>query len=409
MSKNFKTFFASCPKGLEEVLQKEILSLGAQEALLGEGGVTFFGFPDKALDVIFGSRIASRIYMELFNFQIKGERDLYDAAQAPTWSNILDLDQTFMITTLLDIKASFYFKNSLALSQILKDSIVDKYREESGGERPSVDTKKPDVSFLMRIEDDRKNRSWKARILLDLCGDPLSNRGYRMNTHSAPLRENLAAGIVMLTDFNPKKDIFIDSMCGSGTLLIEAALIKANILPSYLKVRRLIERKHRSWDFLAHKWFDEDPILQRKFEEKVNRIYSNTLEQINTLDHHQFYGFDRDRRALEAASENMRAALILGKVVELKQQDATKLTPPAEAPGIVICNPPYGERIGDRTELLDLYYNYGENLKKNWKGFRAFVVTGDQDLRKQISLQTSLRYPLYNGALECRLLRYNLY
>jgi 23S rRNA G2445 N2-methylase RlmL len=198
-------------------------------------------------------------------------------------------------------------------------------------------------------------------------------------------------------------------MCGSGTLLIEAALIKAEIVPSYLKVRRLIERKHRSWDFLAHKWFDEDPILQKKFEDKVNRIYSQTLEQINTLDYHQFYGFDRDWRALEACQENLKAALILGKVVELKQQDATTLMPPCEGPGIVVCNPPYGERIGDKNELEDLYYNYGENLKKNWKGFRAFIVSGDQELRKQISLQTSKRIPLFNGALDCRLLRYNLY
>lgn len=409
MSKNFKSFFASCPKGLEELLQKEVLAQGIEEAYIGEGGVTFYSFPDKALDVIFNSRIASRVFMELYTFQIKGERDLFDAAFGPTWSNVLDLEQTFKITTLLDSKASFYFKNSLTISQILKDAMVDKYREESGGERPSVDTKNPDVSFLLRIEDDRKNRSWKARVLLDLCGDPLSNRGYRVNTHSAPLRENLAAGIVMLTEFNPKKDIFIDTMCGSGTILIEAALIKGEIPPSYLKIRRLIERKYKSWDFLGHKWFAEDPILQKKFEDKVNRLYSSILQSINTLDHHQFYGYDKDRRALEAAKENMKEALILGNVITLSQQDACVLTPPAEAPGIVICNPPYGERIGDKEELEDLYYNYGENLKKNWKGFRAFILTGDQELRKQISLQTSRRFELFNGALDCRLLRYELY
>ncbi len=409
MSKNLKSFFASCPKGLEELLKKEIDSLGIEGAELAEGGVSFKSFPDKALDVIFESRIASRLFMELFNYQIKGERDLYDVALRPSWKNVMDLNQTFKITTLLDIKASYYFKNSLALSQILKDALVDKYREESGGERPSVDTKNPDVSFLLRIEDDRKNRSWKARILLDLCGDPLSNRGYRVNTHSAPLRENLAAGIVMLTEFNPKKDIFVDSMCGSGTLLIEAALIKGGIPPSYLKIRRLIERKYKSWDFLGHKWFEEDSILQKKFEDKVNKLYTKILNSINSIDEHQFYGFDLDRRALEAAKENMREALILGKVITLAQQDATALLPPAEAPGIVICNPPYGERIGDKEALADLYYNYGENLKKNWKGFRAFVFTGEPELRKQIALQTARRFELFNGSLDCRLLRYELY
>lgn len=401
-------FFASCPREVESLLEKEIRNLGITRLEIEKGGIAFRAETEEALDVLLHSRIASRVFKEIQVYTIASEKDLYARAKEKWWDKIFSVHQTFKINTLFDRETKDHFNNSLIFSQILKDAIVDNFREKFG-ERPSVDTTRPDITFLLRVEKKPGSDLFNARILVDMCGEPLSNRGYREESLKAPLRENLAAAIIMSTDFDPGKDIFTDTMCGTGTFLIEGILIKANVAPTYLKIRRYIERKEPIFDFLKHPWFLADRKSQRLFDEKAQVIYNHSLSALNELQTRQFFGFDITERALETTRIHLHNAMIDQQIVTLNKRDATKITPMDEPPGIVICNPPYGERMGEEEELKNLYRDYGENLKHNFKGFRAYVFTSNPLLRKCISLGTSSRHTFYNGSLECRLLKYELY
>jgi 23S rRNA G2445 N2-methylase RlmL len=241
-----------------------------------------------------------------------------------------------------------------------------------------------------------------------MCGVPLSHRGYREASFKAPLRENLAAAIILSTDFDPSKDIFTDCMCGSGTLLIEGILMKAKIAPTYLRVRSYIERTVPVFDFLKHPWFLADKKSVRLFHEMAQAVYNHSIGALNELQTRQFFGFDISERALEATRHHLDNALIDPQIVTLNKRDATKITPMDPPPGIIICNPPYGERMGEEDQLMTLYRNLGENFKQNFKGYRAYVFTSNPLLRKSISLQTSKRHTFFNGNIECRLLKYEL-
>lgn len=402
------TFFASCPREVEHLLEKEIRDLGITRIEVEKGGVAFKAETEEALDVLLNSRVASRVFKELQVYTISTEKDLYALAKEKWWDKIFNVQQTFKINTLFDRDAKEAFNNSMIFSQLLKDAIADNFREKYG-ERPSVDTGRPDITFLLRVERKPGTPQFNARILVDMCGDPISNRGYREESLKAPLRENLAAAIIMSTDFDPEKDIFTDSMCGTGTLLIEAILIRAKVAPTYLKIRQYIEKRVPVFDFIKHPWFLADRKAQRLFDERAQVIYNHSLAALNELQTRQFFGFDIHERAMETTRIHLHNAMIDQQIVTLNKRDATKITPMDDPPGIIICNPPYGERMGDEDELKGLYKSYGENLKHNFKGFRAYVFTSNPLLRKEISLGTSERKTFFNGSLECRLLKYELY
>lgn len=403
------TYFASCPREVEYLLEKEIRSFGISRIEVEKGGVAFKCETEEALDVLLNSRVASRVFKELQVYTISSEKDLYARAREKWWDKIFSVHQTFKINTLFDRETKENFSNSIIFSQLLKDAIADQFREKFG-ERPSVDTKRPDITFLLRVEKKSgSNNLYNARILVDMCGEPLSNRGYREDSLKAPLRENLAASIIMTTDFDPSADIFTDTMCGSGTFLIEGILIRAKVAPTYLKIRKYIEKKIPVFDFIKHPWFMADKKAQRVFDEKALAIYNHSLSALNELQTRQFFGFDISERALETTRIHLHNALIDQQIVTLNKRDATKITPMDEPPGIVICNPPYGERMGEEESLKKIYKDYGENLKHNFKGFRAYVFTSNPLLRKEISLGTSSRHTFFNGSLECRLLKYELY
>jgi 23S rRNA G2445 N2-methylase RlmL len=264
-----------------------------------------------------------------------------------------------------------------------------------------VDIKNPDLNFLMRISRARSKDLFQVDILLDLCGESLSNRHYRSGGHSAPLRENLACALVKFSDFNPQSDIFIDSMCGSGTILIEAALIKGNISPCYFRTLN-----KNPFSFLSHNWYKKSNLINY-YTEKLNAMWEISENGLRDLPINQLFGFDNDNRTLSITLKNLENCR-LSKVIKIEKGDATKITPPGNPPGIIICNPPYGERMGDEVEVENLMYEYGENLKKNFKGFRAYILTVAQ-MRKQISLSSSQRIPLKNGNIECQLVKYDLY
>ena len=402
------TFFASCPREVEHLLEKEIRDLGITRIEVEKGGVAFKAEIEQALDVLLQSRVASRVFKELQVYTIASEKDLYARAKEKWWDKVFTVNQTFKINTLFDRETKENFSNSIIFSQLLKDAIADNFREKFG-ERPSVDTGRPDITFLLRVERKQGTDLYNARILVDMCGEPISNRGYREESLKAPLRENLAAAIILTTDFDPEKDIFTDSMCGTGTLLIEAILMKAKVAPTYLKIRQFIEKKVPVFDFIKHPWFTVDRKAVRIFEEKAMAIYNHSLAALNELQSRQFFGFDITERAMETTRIHLHNAMIDQQIVTLNKRDATKITPMDDPPGIVICNPPYGERMGEEEELKALYKDYGENLKHNFKGFRAYVFTSNPMLRKEISLGTKSRHTFYNGSLECRLLKYELY
>lgn len=401
-------FFASCPREVEPLLEKEIRDLGITRLEIEKGGIAFKCETEQAIDVLLNSRVASRVFKEIQVYTISNEKELYTKAKEKWWDKIFSVNQTFKINTLFDSETRLQFNNSIIFSQLLKDAIADNFREKFG-ERPSVDTKRPDVTILLRVEKKLGTNLFNARILVDMCGEPLSNRGYREDSLKAPLRENLAAAIIMTTDFDPDKDIFTDTMCGTGTFLIEGILIKAKVAPTYIKIRQYIEKKLPVFDFIKHPWFIVDRKSFRLFEEKAQAIYNHSLAALNELQARQFFGFDLTERALETTRVHLFNAMIDQQIVTLNKRDATKITPMDEPPGIVICNPPYGERMGDEESLINLYRDYGENLKHNFKGFRAYVFTSNPNLRKAISLGTSKRHTFYNGSLECRLLKYELY
>ena len=401
------TFFASCPREVEHLLEEEVRGLGVTRVSVEKGGVSFLCETEQALKVLLHSRVASRVFKEIQIYTIASEKDLYTKAKDKWWEKIFDLKQTFKINTLFDKETKEHFNNSLIFSQILKDAIVDNFREKFGS-RPSVDTENPDITFLLRVEKKSNSNLYTARILVDMCGIPLSHRGYREDPLKAPLRENLAAAIIKTTDFDPEVDIFTDCMCGSGTLLIEAILIKAKIAPTYLRMRAYIERQVPVFDFLKHPWFLADKKAVRLFDILAQDVYNHSIKALNELQTRQFFGFDISERALETTRHHLNNALIDPQIVTLNKRDATKITPMDPPPGIVICNPPYGERMGEEDQLMKLYKDLGENFKHNFKGYRAYVFTSNPLLRKCISLQTSKRHSFYNGSIECRLLKYEL-
>lgn len=405
---NEQRFFASCPMHMEEQLLQEITNLGIAETELARGGVEFTTTPFRALKVVLYSRLASRVFKEITNLNFMDEKEIYPSARQFFWEKVMRVDNTFKISTLLDSKASFSFKNSNYLSLVLKDAIVDHFKDLNGN-RPNVDLTNPQISFLMRIEGrGRKDLPWKGIVYIDLCGNALSNRGYRQSGHEAPLRENVAASLILHSGWNPSEQTFTDPMCGSGTLLIEAALIAGNIPPTYLRVLETVENRRTVFPFQRQTWYQRDVKLKEMFEKELLKIHGQLEEQFNNISEHLLFGSDIDMKVIHVAKKNIRAAR-LEHHITLMQADATKVRPFSDQTGVVMCNAPYGERMGTEEELGELYYQFGENLKANFKGFSAFLLTSSTDLRKKISLHPNAKIPVMNGNLECRLLRFNLY
>jgi 23S rRNA G2445 N2-methylase RlmL len=393
-----KDFFASCPRGMEEMLLEEAKPF-VQEVELGKGGILFKADWRSVFVFIITTRLASRVFLKLHEFKFKNEKDVPAHVESFDWQDFIDSRDTLKIQTILDRDGKKIYKNSVYMSQLVKDGIVDKIKAKRGT-RPSVELDNPTHSFNFRVEGDYQ--CFRGIISVDLCGEALSNRGYRPPGHKAPLRENLAAAILMASDWNPKEDVLVDGMCGSGTFLAEAALMLADVTPAYLRLK-----KTDSFSFEKHPWFKNDPALSKWWFELKEKVLIESQRKLSNFPQDRIYGFDNHRTAMHVSRETLKF-LGLGKdFIPLELADVTELAPPQES-GVFICNPPYGERLGDFDELGSLYYKIGENLKNNFKGYRGYVFTGNPELRKKIALQTSARVPFWNGKIECRLLRYEL-
>jgi putative N6-adenine-specific DNA methylase len=372
-SSRSESFFASAPRGLEALLLKEVESLSGKEAKAVPGGVAFRGDWTTCYRVNFWSRIASRVLWRIAEFDYKDEHDLYAAVKAIDWPLHFKVDHTLRV----NVTAQKSPLKSLEFATLrIKDAVCDRFRDKLG-RRPDVDRAAPDVRVHAFLEGTH------ATLYLDTSGEPLFKRGWRHGVADAPLRENLAAGIIMLTGWTAGEAL-LDPMCGGGTLLVEAAAMARGRAPG----------ARRGFGFQKLTAFQAEAFEGIKEEQKKKEKQPDL----------RLYGSDTDPKALNAARRNLAEAGI-ERWVSLERSDLLERSSPAPA-GVMVANPPYGERMGSADELAAFYPRLGNALKKNFAGWRCCFFTADLRLPKLIRLEPSARTPLWNGALECRLYQF---
>ena len=369
-------FFAPCPRGLESILAAELKKLGAFSVQTHDSGVKFQGSWYTCYRTNLESRIASRILWQVTKQPYINETDIYKISHALPWNEWISSTHTIRV----NVAAKKCPLRSLEFVTLrIKDAICDKFRELTS-KRPSVNTVNPDIRIHGFLD------THELTLYLDTSGDALFKRNLRKTTGEAPLRENLAAGILQLSGWKPGIPL-LDPMCGSGTILLEAVQIALNIAPGI----------KRNFAFEKFKKFDN--TLWKKIKEESINQQKKTLQQ-------PIYGSDLYGDALVDAHTNLDMAGFSDLVV-LKQGNILEIPAPAST-GILITNPPYGKRVGNQNELAELYPKLGDILKKKFVGWNAYFLTGDALLPKLIRLAASRRIPLFNGAVECRLLEYKI-
>ncbi|WP_047536800.1 THUMP domain-containing class I SAM-dependent RNA methyltransferase [Methylotenera versatilis] len=364
-------YFATCPRGLEALLVNELKNSNAKDIKPTDGGVGFAGELSVCYHANLHSRIATRILMQAGQGKYATEDDLYQAAYKLNWPNWFDVKHDFMVKV-TGVKCPL---KSLEFATLrIKDAICDKFRQVVNS-RPYIDTKTPAVRVHAYLTAD------SYVYYVDTSGDALYQRGNRKASIEAPLRENLAAGILQLSGWQAGQPL-LDPMCGSGTFLLEAAMMALNIAPG-LK---------RDFGFEKLKNFESDTW---------KKIKNTALKNVKPVTFQKLYGSDSDLRAVRVAKQNLTEAG-LAEAVQLTQTNITEVVPPADN-GVLVANPPYGVRIGEDEELALLYPKMGEALKRKFAGWNTYFLTNDLRLPKLMRLTPSKRTPLFNGPLECRL------
>jgi len=362
-------------QGLEEVLAKELTALGANNVEIGRRMVSFTGNKEMMYRANFSLRTALRILKPIKHFKAQSADEVYEAVKAIEWEQYLTNEKTFAVDAVV---FSDEFRHSKFVAYKVKDAIVDYFREKTG-DRPNVRLNNPDLSLNIHVAQD------KCTLSLDSSGESLHRRGYRQETMEAPLNEVLAAGMILMTGWQGECD-FIDPMCGSGTLPIEAALIARNIAPGVFRKEYAFEK----WNDFDQELFDyiyNDDSAEREFEHKI-------------------YGYDNNRQAIEVATRNVRAAGLTSEI-ELKLQDFVDFQTPEEK-AIIVSNPPYGERIS-ADDLLGLYAMIGNRLKNVFKEGDAWILSYREECFDKIGLKPSVKIPVFNGALACEFRKYQLF
>jgi len=365
-----KTFF-----GLEHVLKEELEELGYKNIDIQNRAVQLVGSWKDVYFLNLHARCAINVLVELKKFRINDEKDLYKECMKIKWSSIFDANKTFAIRGSVH---SRIFSHSQYPFLLVKDAIVDSFINENDA-RPDVNTKSPQVAFDLYIKENF------VTISLNTSGVPLFQRGYRSETGDAPLNEVLAAGMIRLSGWN-RSSTLVDPFCGSGTLLIEAAFLAAGI-PSN------IERQH--YAFKNFKNFDQS---------LWNQIFESANKRTKELDF-EIVGSDKDPEMIVKARRNLRGLPIL-KLITFKSAAFDELTQP-EKGGVLISNPPYGERIGDRVE--DMYSQLGDWFKKEMKGFDCWIISSNEEALKNVGLKPDKKIKLFNGDLECSFRKYRIF
>ncbi len=378
-------FFAPCPKGLESLLAEELRGLDALNIKETRAGVAFAGSLATAYRACLWSRLASRVLMPLVHFPAPTPEALYDGVQKITWRDHVAPDGTLAVDAACLNSA---INHSYYAALKVKDAIVDQLRDRFGV-RPSVDTERPDLRVNLFIQRDQ------ATLGIDLSGESLHRRGYRAQAVEAPLKENLAAAILLRADWPAiarEGGALVDLMCGSGTLPIEAALMAADIAPGL---------QRPSFGFF--KWPQHDTAVWKQLLDEALDRREAGLKKLPPI-----HGYDRDARAIRAAKENIVGA-DLPNLIRVRQRELSACEPEADVKtGLVIANPPYGERLGEARELPALYAELGGALKRCFPGWRAAVFTGNPELGKHLGIRAKKMHVLFNGAIECKLLHFEI-
>jgi len=362
-------YFASCPRGLEEVLQQELTDIHASDIKKVDGGMLFSGDNEVLYRANISSRIATRILCLVKQGTYENEDDIFNAALAVEWTSWFGLEKTIKAST---TAIQCPLKSIDFMTLRIKDAVCDIFREKMG-KRPDVAVRDPDIKIHLFL----KNNNFS--LYIDASGAPLYQRGFRTASVEAPIKENLAAGIIKLSGWTPGEP-FLDPMCGSGTFLIEAALIASNQAPGL----------NRDFGFMAWKNFDKTLFTT---------IKTSYLDKVTKKDFLKIYGSDKDLRAIRVSKKNLTLAGFENSV-QLVCKQFSEITPPYNE-GVLVTNPPYGERIGE--ELDSAYPEWASSLKKSFAGWRTYFLTNDFRMPKLMRLSPSKKTPLYNGALDCRL------
>lgn len=376
-------FLAQTSRGLSEVLEQELKSLGCEKVLKGPGGVFFEGNWATCYRVNLRSRVTTRVLLPILDFPAYKPEELYH--------NVLKHDFTKYIepTAKLSIDASVrdsgQFKDQRFVAMKIKDAIVDQFREKYDV-RPDVDSVSPDLKINARAFKNQFSLS------LDTSGEPLFKRGYRVAMTDAHLKEHLAAGLLMMADYNAQGDgggVVVDPMCGSGTLLIEAALMALKIAPGAMR---------RSFAFQRLKGFKKE-----EYQKEIDAAMADEKSELGF----KFFGYDVDKKALAAAKQNAEEAGV-AEHIEFVRAPMETLKAPVEK-GLLICDPPYGERQGEFNELLEVYKNMAHTMKTGFKGWDCYVLSGNPELSAAMKLKAERKFPVFNGPIECRLLKYRMF
>lgn len=381
-------FFVTTSRGLEECLAQEILDLGGQDIVTVPGGVALQGEPSMLLQLNLHLKTALRVLVPLAEEECHNGNDLYDFAQTIDWSEFIDSNGTLAVQCVG--RGTEGLRHSRYASLRVKDAIVDQFRDRFG-ERPDVDRDMPQLAVHLHLRDEH------ALLSLDSSAVSLHKRGYRLQSGPAALRETLGAGVIQYTSWD-KRSPFIDFMCGSGTLAIEAARLALGIPPG-------ANREHFGY------WgWNQSPDGTPAPSENDHLSVLAKLPRTPKEDMPLILGFDQDPEMVELAEENAHRAGVADFVrFEQRSVEDTKDLPDPLENGILICNPPYGERLGNEEDLKELYGAIGDVYKQQGQGYRGFILTGNTGLAKSVGLRASRRRPIWNGPIECRLLSYELY
>lgn len=380
------SFLATCPKGIEPLLVDELQSFGALHVKQVAVGVEFSGEIEHAYRACLWSRVANRILLPLLSGQAESADELYAAIQSIDWLQHMSPSNSLAISFTGSSKA---IVNTHFGALKVKDAIVDQLRDKTG-QRPGIERDTPDIRVHTHLY------RGKLSVSLDLSGSSLHRRGYRLHAGTAPLKENLAAALLLRAGWPKIKDEVkqvYDPLCGSGTLLIEAAMMATDIAPG-------LDRDH--WGFSC--WKKHDQVLWEALLSEAEKRRSKGIAENDVF----FVGSDIDARVLENATANSKNVGI-EHLIDYRAGQVEKMRPPQEGPGLLITNPPYGERLGDSSTLMFMYRSIGDKLKQDFRGWNASIFTGNPELCQVIGLKPDKTYKLHNGPLESKLFNYHIY
>jgi len=368
-------YFATCPRGLEALLAEDIAAAGGTEVTITPGGAGFAGSKGTCYRLNLHSRIATRVLCRLTSADFSNEGDIYRIAHDVAWPKLFDVSRSIRVYVTA-VRAPFKSVEYITLK--VKDAVCDRFRADCG-KRPDVNTAAPDVRIHLFVT------AKTATLYVDTSGEPLWLRGQKIAKVAAPLKENLAAGILRLAGWTPGTPL-LDPMCGSGTLLLEAAGMALGDAPGLARDMK---------DFGFTKLLDYEPALWKRLcvEAADRRVVASGKLPI--------WGSDRDDDAVARCMQNLAHAG-LDDLIDVRRADLLEIDPPA-ATGVLVTNPPYGERLGELDELAAFYPSLGDALKKRFAGWQCWLLSADTRLPKLIGLRPDRKVPLYNGALECRL------